>query len=165
MMEEPAATFESTNINARWLENVYENLKNLEIMERLAREGCTTLLEYLQIPPQQRAVMIADAQHKNLKMMVTEMGLLLTDLTTMLEEDKLKKLRESLEKIRLACARRAFFVKEVYSASRGIVNSRTTDFFDETLSFIAGLRVEIIQMIAPLLYVKKQGPEGGKPWK
>jgi len=148
--------YESSNINTKWLENIYENLKNLEVISRNAREGCSSLLEYLQIPLQSKAIIIADVKYKNLRFMVTEMDLLLTDLTPVLEEEKLNSLRETLNKIEPLMKNRDLFVEESFSASSNSINhSENTDLFNETLKFLLKLRIDIIKSISHILYMSK----------
>ncbi len=67
--------FEATNISDLWLKNIFENVKNLESMERLAREGCVSLLEFAQMDSR----MLPEIQYKNLKMMISEIELLLSE--------------------------------------------------------------------------------------
>lgn len=150
-------TFLSSNINAIWMQNVYENLKNLENMERLAREGCISILEYVQIPFETRPLIIADIQYKNLRLMVSEIHLLLTDLTPMVEEDKLIEFRKEIENMDRIINLRKLFVKERISQSRGLITAtEVTPFFRETLKFISLIRISIVNEIAPLLYLKEE---------
>lgn len=154
-------SFESTNINSLWLANVYENLKNLEMLERTAKEGCNSVLEYLQIPIEQRNTIIADTQYKNLRFIVTEMALLLTDLTPVMDDTKLKDFRKSLDNIENIIHRRNLFVAENYSAKKkGIVQTTVTEFFHQTLKFLCILRIEIIKANASLLYIKEETKKG-----
>lgn len=148
--------YESTNINTLWLQNIYENLKNLEYMERIAREGCSSILEYLQIPLENQQQILQDTQYKNMKFMVTEMNLLLTDLTPVLDKEKIKEFRKHLHALETGVNNKALFVDEAYSfTKRKITSSSMTPLFYETISFITNMRVNIINEMASLLYVKK----------
>lgn len=149
--------YESTNINSLWLDNIYENLKNLEALERYAREGCASLFDYLQIPEGSREVIIGDTMYKNLKFIVTELNLLLTDLTPVIEKEKLKEFREKLNTVGHAVQNKSIFVKDVRNASRNtILSSNVTDFFYDTLEYLTKMRIDVITEIAPILYVRDE---------
>lgn len=147
-------SFSTSNINQRWLENIFENLKNLENGERLAREGCISLMEYLQMTPDQRAIMLADIQYKNLRFMITEIDLLLTDVTPVVDPTKIEELRTKLVKVSQVKDVRSLFIKESYSQIKNaILKTELTDFFYKTLTFISQMRREIIIEIKHILYI------------
>lgn len=149
--------FKSTNINSLWLENIYENLKNLEQLERLAREGCSSLFDYFQTSETQRRIVFADLQYKNLRFIVTEINLLLTDLTPVIEKNKLEYFRIAIRKVEEAINERKLFINEKFSATRnGIISSNVTNFFHETLNYLTEMRIKIIKEIAPILYVQDE---------
>lgn len=148
---------QSANINSLWLQNIYENIKKLEEHERIAREGCDNLMEYLGIPADKRDLILGDTQYKNIKFMVTELHLLLGDLTPILDETKVKGYKENLNKIEEVISYRKYFVKEPYSSTRGIIiSSKPTPFFFETLRFLSDMKIEIIKDIKHILYIKDQ---------
>lgn len=163
-MEELSESFETGNINSLWTNNIYENLKNLENMERIAREGCQSLLEYLSIPSYTRQIIIADTQYKNLKFMITELRLLMTDLTPVMDETAHKNFMDIVERLTTTIENREMFVDENYSAvKQSIVSSKTTPFFNETLDYISKMKRNIIKEIAHLLYIKPN--ENKKKWQ
>lgn len=154
-MEQP--NYDSSNINTRWLENIYENLKNLEMYERMAREGCISILDYIQFPVENRSVFLCDIQYKNLRFIVNEMDLLMTDLTPVIDETKLEEFRTVLDKIGKKINNREVFVSDSYSSLRGkITDSKMTNVFHETLGFLMVLRQQVIKSIAHILYVKSE---------
>lgn len=148
---EEATSFDSANINTLWLQNIYENLKNIESMERLANEGCNTIFEYFQIPFEQRKAQLGDVQYKNLRFMLTEFELLLTDLTPVVDENKLKEFRAYLKVLKKNIGERRLFLKE------SPTQSKTTPYFNEVVFFLSEFRVNIIREIAHLLYVSTEG--------
>jgi hypothetical protein len=155
---------QSSNINALWLQNVYENIKNLENLERMAREGCTSLMEYLSIPMDTQKIISADVQYKNLRFIVTETHLLLGDLTPILSQEKLKVFRDNLKQVQKVLENRKLFVKETYSVSKnGIVSSKTTEVFMKTVEFLSELKLNILQEISHILYIKDE-PKGVNPY-
>lgn len=152
--------FESSNINALWLQNIYENIKNLENIERLAREGCSSVMEYMNIPYEHRPLIIGDVQFKNLKLMVTEIHLLLIDLTPILSRERLSYYNDALNKTGQVLKRRELFLEEPKGTNRVVKYSRTTEFFQETLDFLSRVKTEIIRDISHILYVKSERKEG-----
>lgn len=147
--------FQSSNINRLWLNNIYENIKNLETMVRLAREGCLSLAEYMQIPFEQRAIILPDVQYKNMRMISNEMNLLLTDLVPVLGKEKVEEYLKILFSIEKVIDQRKLFVKDNYSSvKKQVVSSSTTEFFFETLRFLEVVRRNIIIDISSILYAK-----------
>lgn len=147
--------YDSSNINTLWLNNIYENLKNLEQLMRLSREGCTSLFEYMKIPVEQRKILIADTQYKNLRFMITELDLLLTDITPTIGEDKVEEFRKLLQPVEDIIDNRFLFVKETTSVTKnGITSSALLPFFYDTLNFVSKMRNNIIKSISHLLYIK-----------
>ena len=157
------AEVESSNINSLWLNNIYENLKNLEMLERLAKEGCSSIFDYFQISPENKRIMLADVQYKNLRFMITEMDLLLTDLTPVIEGKALTKFRSDITRIQCYINQRKLFVKESYSASRNqIISSYTTEFFRSTLDMICNMHIDIIKEIKEILYMGNKNKDSQK---
>lgn len=161
---ETETSFESTNINSKWLGNIYENLKNLEAYERTAREGCGSLLEFLSIPSERWPTILGEAQYKNLNFMVTELNLLLTDLTPVVDKEDLEKFRDKLTMLDAILNKKSLFITHRYAINGSTITStQATDYFYETLEMISQLKRQVIQNIAHLLYVKS-GNKTGKPW-
>lgn len=153
--------FSTTNINTRWLENIYENLKNLEEMERVVREGCSSLIEFLQIPPDQRNFVIPMAQYKSLRIMATEIKLLLDDLMPVINPEQLKEYRRKLNNImgfdehgQSVLDNQELFIKQVKKNNQ-ILYCETTLIFNKTLNFISDIKSGIISDIGHILYIKE----------
>ena len=155
-MEEAEQNFVQTNINSLWLQNIFENLKNLEALERLAREGCQSLMEYMQIPYDKKDIILPDIQYKNLRFIISEVILLLTDLTPVVDKERLKKFRSDIDKLEIIMNNRKLFIKEVYTSNNEIKSSKTTEFFYQTLKYLTLLRIDIVQEIAPMLYISAE---------
>lgn len=156
----PDSNLETSNINAKWLDNIYENIKNLEQLERLGREGCTSLFDYMQIPPQQRQYILGDTQYKNLRFIVTELRLLLADLTPVINQEALAKFRGALDKVEGFIDNRKLFVREPRNQDKTIKASIPTEFFWKTLFFLCEMKIEIIREIAHILYVRSERKVG-----
>lgn len=150
---------ESSNINTKWIENIYDNLKNIEIYERYAREGCKDILEYLSIPYNERNLVIAEVQYKNLRLMLNELHLVIPDLKPVIGDES-DKFKEKLEKIDLMLEDKTYFIDYIYSVN-GINSTRTTPLFNQMLKLISSLREEIIVSIKHILYIKS---DNKKTW-
>lgn len=157
-------TFETGNINSKWLENVYENLKNLENLERMAREGCLSLIDYVQIQPKNKQSFFTDVQYKNARMIVGEMRLLLTDLVPIIKQESHISFMKTLQELERAIYTRELFVVDNWSVTTNtITHSRLTPFFFQTMDFLSDLKLKIIREIAHILYVDKS-MDGVKKW-
>jgi hypothetical protein len=149
--------FESVNINELWTKNIYENLKSLEQLERLAREGCENLFEYFQIPQEQKMFMFGDIMYKNMRFMVTEFILLLSDLTPVMKPDKHKQFLEQIMEIDKIKENRKLFVKDIYQATTNSIKvSKATPFLYDTISFLSTFKIELVREIAHLLYIPEE---------
>lgn len=151
-MENPIG---SGNINERWLNNVYENIKNLENYERLIREGCSSLLDFMQIPLSSRQVIIGATQFKNLKFIITEFRLLLADLSPVLtEKAKIDKFNIILDRIEEAIKNESLFISEKRNASREIIEIKPTELFYDTIKVLHKLKIELFIEIKSILYIQ-----------
>lgn len=154
---------QSGNINALWIDNIYQNLKNLENMERLANEGCLSILEYASIPIGQNKIVLGDLQYKNLRMMVSEFDLLITDLTPVIEEKDITLFINEINNIKKVINNRKLFVKESTSHRNIMMSSEITPFFNETLIYLRDLKRKLIKQIEGLLYIKQEA-DNRKKW-
>lgn len=65
------------NITDKWLDNIFEILMRLEGFERLAKEGCVSVLDYVQNPSIQ--IDMAQIQKKNYDLFIAEFIVLLNN--------------------------------------------------------------------------------------
>lgn len=158
MMEEIGEISQTSNINAKWLDNVYDNIKRIEDYERLAREGCLTLLDFVSIPESQRNVTLGEAQFKNLKMLVTEFSLLMSDLSPVIKDNVLEDFRSQLRDIDNALNNESWFLKRIYNTSRQVKQVKLTDFFYTSLRFVSNLKIKLFKEIRHILYIQTTTP-------
>lgn len=149
---------ETSNINQKWLNNIYENIKNLEDYERLVREGCKSLLDFMNIPYSSRPVLVGITQFKNLKFLITEFRLLLADLTPVLEktEDKkamVSKLDEFLKSLDKSLKNEDLFISYSYNEENKLIQTETTPFFYETIDALHAAKVDLFREIKHILYI------------
>lgn len=67
--------FQEVNITDLWHRNLYASLSTLQDLEKNCRDGAQRLVDFLNIPVEK----MPEIQFQNLKMMVTEMGILLAN--------------------------------------------------------------------------------------
>jgi len=154
-------TFESTNINIRWLENIYEQLRTIQDMERLAREGCNSIMEYLQIPVHARQVILADVEYKNLRLMALEMDILISNLAPILK-DKTDKYNQRLSLLLINLDKRELFLKEIKKNNQ-VVMIESLPFLYTSINYLSNLKGDLIKDIGHLLYIAEQD-DNKKKW-
>lgn len=157
--------FETTNISTLWNKNIFENVKNLEEMERLAREGCQSILQFIQMDPNTIHLILPEIQYKNLKMMVSEIGLLLSDLSPVVDETFYKEIELELAKYKIQILTKKFFIVDIKEQLKvtkkpKILNKYLTNEFYNLLEKVSDLKVKIIKKIAPILFVEKKEKDG-----
>lgn len=148
---------DTANINEKWLGNIYENIKKLEEYERLVREGCSSVLEFAQIPTKARPVMIGLTQFKTLRFFITEFKLLLADLTPILEPEDAKAFDNVLSNIDKALPNEKLFLINYYDINRNLVSTSPTDFFYITLDTLHKIKVDLFKKIKHILYLTHNG--------
>lgn len=144
---------QSANINEKWLNNIYENIKKLEDYERLVREGCLSLLDYVQIPLHSRPVIIGLTQFKNLRFMITEFKLLLADLTPILKPERAKDFDSTLSNIDKALNSERLFLTSSFDVHRRLIETKPTEFFYLTIDTLHKIKVDLFKEIKNILYI------------
>ena len=154
--------FESTNINIEWLNNILEELKLIQDLERQSREGCRNLMEYLQIPFNQQKIIMADVQYKNMRFLALELDLLIVNLAPIIPE-KVDEYSRQLNAIIKNINKRSLFLEERKVKNR-VVEVYTLSFLHQTIDYLVKIKSNIIKDISSILYIK---PEeiGRKKWK
>jgi hypothetical protein len=153
------AQITSANFNEIWLKNIYENITKFEFHEGLARDGCETLFEYLQIPLSEVKTRFADTQYKNLRFMFTQLHLLISDVEPIIKEVEADKFFKELDDLEKDMNNKKMFIRERYSASRrGIVSSEVTQEFEKKLGDVVQLKRKVINSIKHLIFIESKTP-------
>lgn len=153
--------FETTNIHVEWLKNIYKQLMIIQDMERISREGCRDLMEYLQIPIEYHGLVIPDAQYKNLRFFVIELDILINNLKPTLRE-KSKDYTIIIKQIMDNIDRRDLFIKE-RRINNNVVSYYLLPFFYKTIQLLVKVKSDIISDIGHLLYLPEE-EKGKKKW-
>lgn len=146
--------FESTNINTRWLENIYEQLRTIQNMERLAREGCNSIMEYMEIPFNIRPMILVDVEYKNLRFMALEMDILIGNLAPILKE-KTEIYNNKLNILMINLDNRSLFLKEIKKDNR-VVMIEPLPFLYSSTAYLSNIKTSLIKDIGHLLYIEQQ---------
>ncbi len=84
------------NISDKWLDNIFNILTRLEEAEKLSREGCIGILEYIQIPEKTLPLI----QYKNYTLFLTDFRLLINNCEQIIGNDNYKVFAKNLEGLR-----------------------------------------------------------------
>jgi hypothetical protein len=147
-------TIRTANINETWLLNIYENIKKIENYERLAREGCTSVMEYVQMPIRDREINAGLIQYKNLKILLTEFILLLADLTPTIRKDKIKEFHDALDSLENIIQNENYLLVKRYDENNKIISINTTNNFNYILKSLHKLKIELFDQIKHILYIQ-----------
>jgi len=147
-------SYETTNINIKWLENIYEQISTIQNMERLAREGCSTLMDYMQIPVEIRSVVLADVEYKNLRFMALEMDILINNLAPILG-DKVDKYNDKMAILLKNIDTRNLFLKEIKRDNQ-VVLIEPLPFLPSSVNYLTAIKSELIKDIGYLLFIPEQ---------
>lgn len=153
--------YESTNIHLKWLENIYNQIRTIQDFERIANEGCRDLMEYLQIPSQMHLLVLPDAQYKNLRFMVLELNILISNLAHVLKkEDKEKEYKERIQVVLNVINNRSMFLKDIKQNNQ-VMRIIPSPMLDKTIKYVGEIKSSLIRDIGSLLFL----PEGErKSW-
>jgi len=148
------------SINQKWLENIYSQLESMQEMERLAREGCNSLMEYLQVPPSMIGIMLPEIQYKNLRFFTLELSMLLNNLRPILK-DKYAEYKNNVDMVITQIDKRNLFLKEI--KIHGQVNSiQVLPFFNKTLYLLINMKSQVIGDIGNVLFLGQE--DNKKSW-
>lgn len=149
------------SINTLWIKNVYENIKKLEEFERFARSGFDGIPAYTSvyqgIPADQRDIFKARTQYQNLQLFYNELLLLLTDLTPIIEETTMARLRGSVESLGDLINEPNNFLTEIYSQVKNkTIALKLKPEYWAAVKMLSKIRGVIIKQIESLLFNKNK---------
>lgn len=155
---------ESANINIKWIENIFDNIKKIEEFERLAREGCASILEYIQLPIKDREIYLVEIQYKNLKLLLNEFILIVPDIVLIVGEEKSKEFLGSVKRIGNVINKKENIVHTSRSdVSNTITSAKLTPLFDKSLNILSQLRMELIIELKNILFMEQsRGGQSGR---
>lgn len=152
-----------TNINSLWLLNIFENIKNIEVYERMARNGCRDILNYIQIPKESRQRELSEAQYQNLMMFGNELMVMLPDFASNLDKEVFGKYNAQLTILTnsLRLQKSKYYKENISIPRKTIINTYLTEDFYSVLNIFAEMRRELLLKVEPLLFIKEQSKPVG----
>ena len=164
---EALQSFETTNFNAKWLDNLFQNIVKLEEFERLARNGVASTQEYITLLSNNSIetvkLMIVEIQYKNLANMVGEIITTLAEIEEIMKKEDLEQLKYKATIINRSIKIRSLFIEDAYSFTQNkVLSSKLTDQYYQALNEVCEMRREILRSLAPLRHVAKAN--NGKPF-
>lgn len=151
--------FTTINIHIKWLENIYEEIRILQDLERMSKEGCRSIIEYFQIPFELQKIIIPDTQYKNLRFFALELDILITNISSVLKEKEIE-YRKRLSPVLKSIENRSLFLKEKIKNGQ-IVAIEVLPMLYKTIDYLSKIKADLIKDIEPILYLPK---ENKKEW-
>ena len=149
---------QEVNITSLWNKNLYESLQKLQDFERIIRDGAVSITEYLQLPPTR----IPEIQFQHLRMMISEMGILLANAKARVNKPFFLKAKVQLTQIKKTID---INPQEIFIP---ILNqqSHTTDYYlSDTffvyLTILTQMREGIVTELADILFGKAMEKTAG----
>lgn len=147
-----------TNINNLWLNNIFENIKNIEIYERMARNGCKDLIEFIQCPPELRDEEMSEVQFQNLLHYGNEILVMLPDFASHIDEELgnqyINRVKIIIEDMR---THKGKYIRKIISdPQRRTIKVKPTENFYITLDIFYSMRRQLILKIEPFLFTQEQ---------
>lgn len=151
LMEEEKAgkELQEVNITALWNNNIFESIQRLQDFERICRDGAVSITEYLNIAPAR----MPEIQFQYLRMMVSELGILLGNARARISKGFFLKSRIQLKHIKNIID---LDPKQIFQSSLNQQNHSTQNFLSEAfykfLSDLSMIREGIVVELQDILY-------------
>ncbi len=145
--------YETTNIHLKWLEVIFNQLKRIQDFERLANEGCLSIIDYFQYTDEYYNVLLPEIQYKNLRFLLLEMNMLIKNLSPILKKDeKEEKYLKKLEPVNNSINNRKLFLTDIKQNNK-LIKVIPKPFLYKTISYLNEINRELTNDIKYLLYI------------
>lgn len=145
--------YQEVNITDVWHKNLFESIQRLQDFERICRDGAVSITEYLNIPPQR----MPEIQFQYLKMMISEMGILLGNARARITKEFFLKTKVRLKQMKGTID---LDPQSIFIPSMNQQNHQTTyalsELFYDFLTCITQLREGIVTELGDILYGKSE---------
>jgi len=143
--------FQEINITDLWHKNLYESIQRLQDFERICRDGAVSIMEYLNITSDR----MTEIQFQYLRMMVSEMGILLGNARARIGKPFFLRAKIQLKQMKGTLDMNP---EDIFIPSINQQTHQTTYYLSEEfytfLSNITQLREEIVAELGDILYGK-----------
>jgi hypothetical protein len=149
---------QEVNITDLWNKNLYASLEKLQDFERIIRDGSVSISEYLQIPQDR----VPEIQYQHLRMMISEMGILLANAKARISKIFFLKAKVYLKQMKKTIDLNP---QEIFIPILNQQNHTTNFYLSETfytfLHILSQMREEIVTELSDILFGKPTEKVGG----
>lgn len=85
------------DISTQWLNEIYESLRRIRDMERLMREGCNDILEYVNLVGQHQEAALVEVQLKNMSLLLSELDMFIGIIKVILPSEQYKSFKTKIK--------------------------------------------------------------------
>lgn len=135
---------DTRHFSDKWLDNIFDVLMRIEEYERLAKNGCRNLSDYLENPQ----IDLAVTQEKNYQFFMTEIQILLNDIKFFIKRENYLKISLKFNSIR----KKEKEVGGFLLTFRNYVNQTSKNSIREEFSFVLPLLSELRGMLIQSLF-------------
>jgi hypothetical protein len=157
-MDDETNQFQEVNITSLWNKNLLESLLKLQDFERIIRDGSTSITEYLQISQDR----VPEIQFQHLRMMISEMGILLSNIKRRINKAFFLKAKVQLKQMKKVID---LDPQDIFIPLLNQQNHTTNYYLSETfynyLAVLTQMREEIVSELADILFGKPMEKMGG----
>ena len=157
-MDETENLLQEVNITDLWNKNLYKSLEKLQDFERIIRDGGVSITEYLQLPSDR----IPEIQFQHLRMMVSEIGILLANARARISKEFFLKAKVQLNQIKkvIDLYPQEIFIPVLNQQSH-TTNYYLSDTFYSFVNTLTQIREGIVTELGDILFGKKTEKVGG----
>lgn len=158
MVDEETNQLQEVNIISLWNKNLLDSLLKLQDFERIIRDGAVSIIEYLQLNQDR----IPEIQFQHLRMMISEMGILLSNIKKRTDKNFFLKAKVQLKQMKKTMD---IFPQDIFIPVLNQQNHTTNYYLSETfynyLAVLTQMREEIVTELADILFGKPMEKVGG----
>lgn len=149
---------QEVNITSLWNKNLYDSLQKLQDFERIIRDGAVSITEYLQLPQER----IPEIQFQHLRMMISEMGILLSNAKARIKKEFYLKSKVQLTQMKrtIDLTPQILFIPQINQQTHNTTFYLSDEFFDY-LQHLAQMREGIVTELGDILFGKPMEKTGG----
>ncbi len=156
-MEENLQNSSEKTINDKWLDNIYNILLRLENSDKLASEGCLSIIEFVQSPQQ----FLPLVQYRNYSIFLTDFEILINNTKNIIGDTKYKAFAKNIQTLRdLEKRVNGFLVVNSKNINR-IKKYYLRPVFSEATKIISNMRRDIVSCLWKVL--SPSAKDSGEP--
>ncbi len=158
-METSLRNTSERTINDKWLDNIFNILLRLEDADKLASEGCRSLIDYIESPD----TYLPMIQYKNYLLFLTDFEILINNCKEMMKEGKFEEFVKNLEGLRKAEEKVGGFLKVRTNNIQKTQKFYLRPIFNDALKIISKMRRDIVSCLWSILSPSAQDTSENLP--